>query len=96
MSNPTPYDDSLDLTMKSGKWPNAGWSLGEKAYASNCTEWPLRKRFCGLDKFLKFDVKPLSSKAAKGYIKRAKLGNLSHPCGFLDKLEMHSDKMSEI
>lgn len=87
IKNPLDYDGENDPDLDSKKWPNAAWSIKKIRKQSKVSEWPQNLEFIGLDDFLKYPLKPLSLKASNGYLSRAKVGNLSHPDGFITKLE---------
>jgi DNA (cytosine-5)-methyltransferase 1 len=74
---------------KSETWPIAGWNVGDGAFAVDVPDQPHAVGRQGLDGFLQDSVKPLSHRAASGFLKRARLGNLRYPDGFLDAVEKY-------
>lgn len=84
------YDGSNDTPLGRGKWPGSAWCMGGEIFRSDRSEWPVRRKYRGLDRFLKYPIKPLSTKAANGYLKRARRGNLYHPEGFLESVSEHA------
>lgn len=87
---PETYDNSLDAPMPSnGKWPYAAWRFDgvTRASASNVTPvWADRE---SLMRFLRYPTKPLSTRAAEGFLKRTRKGSLRFPPGFLATVEAH-------
>lgn len=93
IKNPLDYDGTNDPILIDSKWPNAAWSIKKIRKQSTVSEWPKNEEFIGLNEFLKYPLKPLSLKAANGYLSRAKSGNLSHPDGFISKLEEYTNNI---
>ncbi len=92
--SPLDYCDKNDVQLKkSDKWPMAAWCMGGKIRKSLVSEWPIKKKFKGLDAFLKYPLKPLSIRASNGYLSRAEQGNLKHPPNFIDNLKKHVTKI---
>jgi DNA (cytosine-5)-methyltransferase 1 len=91
--NPGQYDPSGDEELSGRKWPGAVWSVDGVRCVSQVSEYPLRCKYQGLDTFLRFPTKPLSAKAARGYLRRARRGNLRHPPGFIERLDSHAERM---
>lgn len=88
LREPRSYDASGDEPVREGKtWPNAAWSIDGARHVSNVSTHPIRLRAPSLESFLKHDLKPLSTKATAGFLKRARKGSLRFPEGFLETLE---------
>lgn len=88
LREPQDYDASKDGPLLEGKtWPNSAWSVDGQRHVSNVSTHPIRLRAPSLESFLKHEMKPLSSKATAGFLKRARKGNLRFPSGFLEKLQ---------
>jgi DNA (cytosine-5)-methyltransferase 1 len=91
MKSPVDYDSSNDAPLTQGyPWPKAAWSVGGARFASLASDTPIWRAGHGIDRFLEFEPKPLSSKATNGFIKRARAGNLRFPKGFLKALDKHA------
>ena len=58
-------------------------------------EFPEALPGIGIDDFLNFPIKPLSERASRGFLKRAREGKLKFVDGFLDAIEAHADNMSD-
>ena len=75
-----------------GKWPLAAWGdCKEGRFQVAIGSGPNKPEIVGLDSYLRFDPKPLSKRAADGFIGRARAGNLRYPGGFLESLERYAD-----
>lgn len=71
-------------------WPTACWGAKGKAWKSNVSMWPLRLPYAHLTEMVDLSsALPLSTKAAAGFLKRARSGNLRFVPGFLDDVESH-------
>ncbi|MGO4349313.1 DNA cytosine methyltransferase [Paenibacillus sp. MCAF9] len=90
---PNSYDYSTDTHMSTKVWANAGWSIGGERFEANVSDRPVSGFEIGIDKFLRYEPKPLSYKASRGFIKRAKEGNLRFPPNFIELLESHMRHM---
>lgn len=87
--SPTAYDESRDEPMSIGSWPYAAWNTGFGRYSSSVSSIPTYLKSLSLEQFLQHPLKPLSEKATKGFLKRARKGNLRFPDGFLNRLDQH-------
>ncbi|WP_168800999.1 DNA cytosine methyltransferase [Peteryoungia ipomoeae] len=76
-------------------WPNAAYDLGAGIMRVDISEFPEDKGSEGLASFLLDEVKPLSSKAALGFLNRARSGKLKFVDGFLDAVELHANRMKQ-
>lgn len=92
LSAPQPYDVSMDKPMPIDSWPMAAWNVGSGRYVSVASTSPTTRNGQGLDEFLLHPLKPLSEKATKGFLVRARKGNLWFPDGFLNLLDQHLAK----
>ncbi|HSR94639.1 MAG TPA: DNA (cytosine-5-)-methyltransferase [Solirubrobacterales bacterium] len=76
-----------------GKWPYAAWMGGDGlVYAAEVGHFPQWKERPPLIDFLQHPTKPLSARAAAGFLKRAKKGNLRFEAGFLEAVQSHLDR----
>jgi DNA (cytosine-5)-methyltransferase 1 len=93
---PHAYDWTPDEELKSGEpWPRAAWGgFGDgKRFGSEASSLPARRKSKGLVEFLRHDPRPLSNKAAAGFLFRAKRardnGSLKFEEGFLESLAQY-------
>lgn len=76
-------------------WPNAAYNLGDEIRRVEISEFPEEQKCNGLATFLKDPVKPLSAKATKGFLKRAREGKCKFKDGFLEALELHAEQVEQ-
>lgn len=96
LMEPGGYDSSLNADLpKTGSWPSAAWGHKGQRFKVSISEWPQRRRRTPLAKFLRHDPKPLSVKATRGFLKRARSGSLRFVDGFLDAVAEHAETMSK-
>lgn len=95
LASPGTYDEARNESLpKTGSWPSAAWGRRKERHRVCISEWPRRDRAKHLDAFLKFDPKPLSERATRGFLSRARKGSLRFVDGFLDVLAAHADSMA--
>lgn len=93
LKRPKRYNGSQDVPIV-GKWPNSAWSMGNGRFQSSCSDWPVSNNFVKLGDFLHHEAKPLSFRAATGFLSRAKKGNLNFPPGFLSTLDRFVERIA--
>jgi DNA (cytosine-5)-methyltransferase 1 len=76
-------------------WPRAAQGSGTKAMAVDISIWPEQKPYKHLSEFLAYPLKPLSVRAAEGFLGRAAHSTLHFPDGFLDAIRAHVRSMRE-
>jgi DNA (cytosine-5)-methyltransferase 1 len=81
-------------TWSSRIWPNAAYDIGGGVMKVDIGEFPEALNCHGIGNFLQHPVKPLSERASKGFLKRAREGKLKFADGFLDAIELHADNMA--
>jgi DNA (cytosine-5)-methyltransferase 1 len=89
----------LDFPVKAVRgthWPTAAWNIGEGRVAVGASEWPVRRAYKSLEKFLEYPPRPLSVKATRGFLLRTERSGLRFPQGFLDALRAHEARMSAL
>jgi DNA (cytosine-5)-methyltransferase 1 len=95
LRNPGDVSAEGVVVRRGARWPNAAWGApGEKPRAMSVSTWPVAAPREPLRHFLHHPLKPLSARAATGYLKRA--GESKHLCfprGFLEAVEAHAKKM---
>jgi DNA (cytosine-5)-methyltransferase 1 len=74
-------------------WPYAAWSDGAgTTYRSSVSAWPIWLDRPHLVDFLRHEPKPLSARAAAGFLARTRKGSLRFPDGFLAQVENHINR----
>jgi DNA (cytosine-5)-methyltransferase 1 len=88
LASPGRYDRSDDPTWTGLKWPRrAAWAeLDGVVHAADVGPWPKWQTRQGLADFLDYPGKPLSARAASGFLRRTEKGTLRFPPGFLAEL----------
>lgn len=76
-------------------WPAAAWNVGVGRQGVEASDWPLRRRYCSLEDFLRYPPNLLSAKATAGFLRRAEVARLRFPLGFLDALRAHLQRMED-
>ena len=93
--SPKEYNWENDQPFSGAKWPNSAWNMGQGRFVSAASMSPVDRDRPGMSEFLMHDLKPLSEKATRGFLKRARKGNLNFPEGFLDCLDLHLSNISK-
>lgn len=83
------YCELEDTLFSEEKWPQAAWNIGNGRFVSKASSSPCFIRRRNISEFLEYPLKPLSVRAASGFLKRAKAGNLRLPYEFLHSIERH-------
>lgn len=96
MAEPARYDSRRDREMRPGRWPKAAWNMGTGVHVSGASENPLGRPQPMLRTFLRHPLQPLSARATRGFLARARAGSLTFPAGFLERLDAHHDRMQEV
>jgi DNA (cytosine-5)-methyltransferase 1 len=71
-------------------WPDAACNLDGKIEAVTISEWPLRRKWVGLERFLKHPTSELSERACAGFLVRARSGKLRFAPGFLEAVALQA------
>jgi DNA (cytosine-5)-methyltransferase 1 len=97
LRRPAPYDGARDLRLgPKSRWPTAAWSMaGGPPHAAEVSMWPLREPVEPLMAFLHHPLKPLSARAAEGFLKRAREGSLRFERGFLEAVAAHLKRQAK-
>jgi DNA (cytosine-5)-methyltransferase 1 len=83
--------EQLELDPTSS-WPKAAWGDPDGAQALGVSAWPQRpQEDLDLGGFLRYPTRPLSERAARGFLSRAERSSLRFPPGFLEALRTHLD-----
>ncbi|MFF0541632.1 DNA cytosine methyltransferase [Nocardia thailandica] len=79
--------------MRPGEaWPSAAWGRAGTAYRVPLSSWPVHEPYEDLKNFLT-EPRLLSPRATAGFLRRASMGNLRFPPGFLEDVRDHLDRM---
>jgi DNA (cytosine-5)-methyltransferase 1 len=82
--------------IRLGTWPRAACNLGDGAREVAINEWPVNRRLLDIQSLM-HDCKPLSARATKGFVMRARRAvsesRLRLPAAFLDALTEHWERM---
>jgi DNA (cytosine-5)-methyltransferase 1 len=84
--NPGNYEDAEDPELeKVSAWPVAAYNVGSgRRVPKTMSEWAFDDERKPLTEFLEYESKPLSVKAARGFLQRATRSNLRLPNAFLE------------
>lgn len=94
LEKPGAYDaDRDDDLPANGRWPKAARFDGERRHAVNINAYPQWKTRSALTKFLRYEGKPLSARATRGFLSRTERAVLRFADGFQDRLRDHLYRM---
>ncbi|MCV7421439.1 DNA (cytosine-5-)-methyltransferase [Mycobacterium yunnanensis] len=93
LADPGRYDASRDRPRDGAAWSRrAAWAdLDGVVHDADVGPWPAWEPRLPLADFLAFPGKPLSARAATGFIRRTQKGSLRFPDGFVDELGAYAD-----
>ena len=74
-------------------WPRAAWGHKGKRYVVDVSGFPVRSRTPSLREFLRFPRKPLSHRAANGFLSRARVGSLRFEPAFIADVERYVERV---
>lgn len=96
LAEPGRYDCSDDPPWHGGKWSRrAAWAdLDGVVHTAEVGPWPEWHARPPLPEFLEYPGKPLSVRAAAGFLRRTHLGTLRFPAGFVDELTAYLQRPS--
>ena len=91
--DPGRYDCAADLPWDGIKWSRrAAWAdFDGVVHVADVGPWPVWEPRLPLVDFLRFPGKPLSVRAASGFLRRTDKGSLRFPGGFLDELAAYAE-----
>jgi len=81
---------------RKGSWPRAAWGKGGKIYEVDASHYPVSSSYKRIEEFLKFPLKPLSERATRGYLSRARRCWWYVSPTFLSDVEAHLHTMSRL
>ncbi len=95
LANPGRYDPEPDAPWTGTKWSRrAAWAdLDGVVHTADVGPWPVWDARPPLVDFLQFHGKPLSARAASGFLRRTRKGSLHFPPGFIDELTAYADRV---
>lgn len=90
LASPGTYDRDRDRSLPpSGKWPAAARYDGAVRHGVEISSFPVWDKRKPLHQFLEHDGKPLSPRAARGFLRRADASSLRFVEGFKDRVRAH-------
>ncbi|MCF6746611.1 DNA (cytosine-5-)-methyltransferase [Blastococcus sp. KM273128] len=91
------YDPSNDRPIEGPPWPRqAAWAdYDGRIHAAKVSAFPAWLPRDPLATFLRHGGRPLSARAANGFLSRTRKGSLRFPAGFLADLEEHARSMTD-
>ena len=95
LARPAPYAKADRPLRWDEPWPKAAWGDGGQPRVADVSECPVRRPARPLADFLRFPVKPLSSRAASGFLARLNKGRLRVPDGLREAVEEHIENVAE-
>lgn len=94
LASPGSHDTHRDRELAlDGRWPKAARFDGSRRLRVEINAFPVWRDRPPLAEFLKFQGKPLSVRATRGFLSRADRSTLRFVPGFLDALRRHLDRM---
>lgn len=96
LRDPRDYDGRADRRWVAGeRWPDAAWSDGRETRVATRSAWPVRRRRPALLRFLAHPGRPLSARATRGFLARARRSTLRFQPGFLAAVEAHGRRLAD-
>ena len=91
LATPQQYDFSNDSKRGDSPWSRKGaWAdFDGVVHHADVGPWPVWVGRPSLADFLNFEGKPLSARAAAGFLRRTYKGSLNFPPGFIEELELY-------
>lgn len=94
LSAPGIYDVGRDGALPAnGRWPRAARFDGDRRLAVTIGGYPEWKARPALADFLRYEGKPLSSRATRGFLARTERATLRFADGFQNRLRIHLQRM---
>lgn len=79
----------------SDRWPRAAWGRKGKVYEAHVSEWPVRRKYQGLDEFLRYPLQHLSARATAGFLKRITNSTLKVDKAFVRDVRYHLSQVKK-
>ncbi len=90
LRTPGPYDSERDRELEvDGRWPKAARFDGERRRRVAIGSFPVWRERAPLVEFLRFEGKPLSARATRGFLSRTDRSTLRFVKGFRERLRDH-------
>ena len=67
-------------------WPGAAWGARGQRFAVDVSEWPVRKPYTTISRFLRYPPTPLSERASAGFLGRALKSSLRFEPAFIQAM----------
>lgn len=94
LANPGVYEHGRDCELPAnGRWPKAARFDGVRRYAVHINAYPKWEKRSSLTTFLRYEGKPLSVRATRGFLLRTERAKLRFADGFQDRLRAHLARM---
>lgn len=91
---PGTFDPARNADLPAnGRWPKSARFDGVRRHAVSINAFPTWKSRPALTDFLRYEGKPLSARATRGFLSRTERAVLRFPEGFQDRLREHLDNM---
>ena len=97
LAEPGQYDEGRDCDLPpNGRWPKAARFDGARRHAVAINAYPEWKPRPVLTEFLRYEGKPLSARATRGFLSRTERATLRFADGFQDRLRGHLRRMEAV
>jgi len=94
LASPGSYDTARDRELAAdARWPKAARFDGTVRKRVDISTFPLVRERAPLAEFLRFEGKPLSARATRGFLSRTDRSTLRFTPGFLERLRRHLARM---
>ncbi|WP_339032180.1 DNA (cytosine-5-)-methyltransferase [Bradyrhizobium symbiodeficiens] len=94
LARPGVYELGRDCELPlNGRWPKAARFDGRRRHAVHINAYPKWEKRSSLTTFLRYDGKPLSVRATRGFLLRTERAKLRFADGFQDRLREHLARM---
>jgi DNA (cytosine-5)-methyltransferase 1 len=90
---PGAYETDRDRVFDGGRWPKAARFDGDRRLRVEIGSFPVWRERLPLAEFLRYEGKPLSARATRGFLSRTERSTLRFVPGFLDRLRDHLARM---
>lgn len=87
------YDETSDVGLDGERWPRAAWGRRGKRRLVESSMWPVRWKRSHLLDYLRYEPRPLSARAAAGFLERTERGSLNIDDKFLCDVRRHLESM---
>ncbi len=86
--------NSGSVLARGAAWPDAAWGDRSERRLADVSAFPLSPNYPAIAGFLEFEGAPLSARATRGFLARARTGSLRFRPGFLEALDSHHERMT--